>query len=59
MEVKKEMKEEQTGADIHKMAVEMVQAMKDKETIKDEARAASESFKLKLAEKDTKIEELS
>jgi tetratricopeptide (TPR) repeat protein len=37
----------------------MVQAMKDKETIKDEARAASESFKLKLAEKDAKIEQLS
>ncbi len=59
IEVTKEIKEEYTDADIHKMAVEMVQAMKDKETIKDEARSASESFKLKLAEKDAKIEQLS
>ena len=59
IEVTKEIKEEYSDADIHKMAVEMVQAMKDKETIKDEARAASESFKLKLAEKDAKIEQLS
>lgn len=59
IEVTKEIKEEYSDADIHKMAVEMVQAMKDKETIKDEARSASESFKLKLAEKDAKIEQLS
>lgn len=59
IEVTKEIKEEYSDADIHKMAVEMVQAMKDKETIKDEARAASELFKLKLAEKDAKIEQLS
>lgn len=59
IEVTKEIKEEYSDADIHKMAVEMVQAMKDKETIKDEARAAAESFKLKLAEKDARIEQLS
>lgn len=34
IEVTKEIKEEYSDADIHKMAVEMVQAMKDKETIK-------------------------
>lgn len=59
IEVTKEIKEEYSDADIHKMALEMVQAMRDKETIKDEARSASESFKLKLAEKDAKIEQLS
>lgn len=59
VEVTKEVKEEYTDADIRKMANELVQAMKDKETIKDEARSAADSFKLKLAEKDAKIEQLS
>jgi hypothetical protein len=59
VEVNKEIREEYTDQQIHKMAIELVNAMKDKEIIKESAKAAADSFKLELANKDTKIEELS
>lgn len=59
VEVHKEIREEYSDSDIHKMAIELVGAMKDKEIIKESAKAAADSFKLDLANKDTKIEELS
>lgn len=59
VEVNKEIREEYSDADIHKMAIDLVKTMKDKEVIKEEAKAAADSFKQDLANKDTKIEELS
>jgi len=59
VEVNKEIREEYSDADIHRMAIELVKTMKDKEFIKEEAKAAADSFKQYLANKDTKIEELS
>lgn len=59
VDVNKEIREEYSDADIHKMAIDLVKTMKDKEVIKEEAKAAADSFKQDLANKDTKIEELS
>ena len=59
VDVNKEIREEYSDADIHRMAIELVKTMKDKEVIKEEAKAAADSFKQDLANKDTKIEELS
>lgn len=59
VEVNKEIREEYSDADIHKMAIQMVRAMKDKETIKEEAKIAADSFKQNLAAKDEEIEQLS
>ena len=59
VEVNKEIREEYSDADIHRMAINLVKTMKDKEIIKEEAKAAADSFKQDLANKDTQIEELS
>lgn len=59
VEVNKEIREEYSDADIHKMAIDLVKTMKDKETIKEEAKAAADTFKQELASKDLQIEELS
>jgi len=59
VEVNKEIREEYSDADIHRMAIELVKTMKDKEVIKEEAKAAADSFKQDLSNKDLKIEELS
>lgn len=59
VDVNKEIREEYSDADVHRMAVKLVKTMKDKEVIKEEAKAAADSFKQDLANKDTHIEELS
>jgi tetratricopeptide (TPR) repeat protein len=59
VDVNKEIREEYSDADVHRMAIKLVKTMKDKEMIKEEAKAAADSFKQDLANKDTQIEELS
>ncbi len=56
VEVNKEIREEYSDADIHKMAIQMVRAMKDKETIKEEAKIAADSLKQNLAAKDHQLD---
>lgn len=59
VEVNKEIREDYSDADIHKMAIDLVKAMKQKEVIKEEAKAAADTFKQELSAKDLEIEELS
>lgn len=59
VEVNKEIREEYSDQVIHKMAIDLVKTMKDKETIKETAKQAADSYKQELAQKDSVIEELS
>ena len=54
VEVNKEIREEYSDADIHKMAIDLVKTMKDKEVIKEEACENTDSMKSAIFIKEEK-----
>lgn len=55
----KEIRREYSDKEITEMAKKMIQTMKDKESIKERAKIASDEFKTELANKDLEIDQLS